>query len=133
MLGYFSSIPDCRSCDSPITVHPECMPIQIPEGDPFYPHVNPTTGARMCLPFMRSLPGQQRMGPRDQINQNSAYLDLSSVYGSDSCMAKDLRAFHIGKLNVTLHHIPLRKDLMPQSPIHPECKSSSGYCFIGGL
>lgn len=130
--GYFSSIPDCRSCDSPITVHPECMPIQIPDGDPFYPRINPSTGERMCLPFMRSLPGQQRMGPRDQTNQNSAYLDLSSVYGSDSCMAKDLRAFHIGKLNVTVHHIPHRKDLMPQSSIHPECKASSGYCFIGG-
>jgi len=109
------------------------MPIQIPDGDPYYPRINPSTGARMCLPFMRSLPGQQRMGPRDQTNQNSAYLDLSSVYGSDSCMAKDLRAFHIGKLNVTVHHIPLRKDLMPQSSLHPECKSSSGYCFIGGL
>lgn len=81
---------------------------------------------------MRSLPGQQRLGPRDQTNQNTAYLDLSIVYGSDSCMAKDLRAFYIGKLNVTIHPIPGRKDLLPQSHIHPECKSTSGYCFIGG-
>ncbi|XP_050420959.1 heme peroxidase 2 [Adelges cooleyi] len=130
--GYFSSIPDCRSCDSPLTVHPECMPIPIPPGDPYFPQINLTTGQRMCLPFMRSLPGQQRLGPRDQINQNSAYLDLSTVYGSDSCMAKDLRAFYIGKLNVTIHPIPGRKDLLPQSPIHPECKAQSGYCFIGG-
>ncbi|VVC36103.1 Hypothetical protein CINCED_3A021410 [Cinara cedri] len=130
--GFFSSIPDCRSCDSPITVHPECMPIPIPSGDPYYPQVNISTGHRMCLPFMRSLPGQQRLGPRDQTNQNSAYLDLSSVYGSDSCLAKNLRAFYLGKLNVTLHPIPSRKDLMPQSNVHPECKSSSGYCFIGG-
>lgn len=109
------------------------MPIHIPLGDPFYPQINVTNGRQMCLPFMRSLPGQQRLGPREQTNQNSAYLDLSSVYGSDSCMAKNLRAFYMGKLNVTQHPIPLRKDLMPQSAIHPECKSKSGYCFIGGL
>lgn len=109
------------------------MPIHIPFGDPFYPQINVTNGRRMCLPFMRSLPGQQRLGPRDPTNQNSAYLDLSSVYGSDSCTAKDLRAFFIGKLNVTVHPVPTRKDLMPQSSIHPECKSLSGYCFIGGL
>lgn len=62
LAGFFASIPDCRPCDSPQTVHPECMPIEVPAGDPYYPQVNFTTGQRFCLPFMRSLPGQQRLG-----------------------------------------------------------------------
>ncbi|XP_022188065.2 peroxidase-like protein isoform X2 [Nilaparvata lugens] len=128
--GFFASIPDCRSCDSPITVHPECMPIHIPPGDPFYPQVNQTTGERFCLPFMRSLPGQQHLGPREQINQNSGYLDGSHIYGETACLARELRSYG-GRLNVTVNTLQ-GKDLLPQSPSHPECRAPSGYCFIAG-
>lgn len=61
------------------TVHPECDPILIPPGDNHYPEFNITTGKQICFPFMRSLPGQQHLGPREQINQNSAFLDGSMV------------------------------------------------------
>ncbi|XP_046660849.1 chorion peroxidase isoform X2 [Homalodisca vitripennis] len=128
--GFFASIPDCRSCDSPLTVHPECMPIPVPSGDPFYPQINITSGARVCLPFMRSMPGQQRLGSREQINQNTAYLDGSHIYGQDSCMARSLRSYG-GRLNATIRHNG-DKDLLPLTPVHPECKSPSGYCFIAG-
>jgi hypothetical protein len=60
--GFFASIPDCRSCESPRTVHPECMPIPVPRGDHHYPQVNHTTGEQLCFSFMRSLPGQQHLG-----------------------------------------------------------------------
>ena len=60
--GFFASIPDCRSCNSPRTVHPECMPIPVPPGDHHYPQVNHTTGEPLCFSFMRSLPGQQHLG-----------------------------------------------------------------------
>lgn len=60
--GFFASIPDCRACDSPRTVHPECMPIPVPRGDHHYPQVNHSTGERLCFSFMRSLPGQQHLG-----------------------------------------------------------------------
>ncbi|XP_033611688.1 uncharacterized protein LOC111875414 [Cryptotermes secundus] len=129
-IGFFASIPDCRACDSPRTVHPECMPIPVPRGDHHYPQVNRSTGERLCFSFMRSLPGQQHLGAREQINQNSAYLDTSQVYGEHSCMARDLRSYG-GRLNVTRHPIK-GKDLLPQSPVHPECKAPSGYCFIAG-
>ncbi|KAI5698979.1 hypothetical protein M8J75_014772 [Diaphorina citri] len=125
--GFFTSIPDCRPCDSRITVHPECMPIPIPAGDPYFPQYNRTTGRPLCLPFMRSLSGQQGFGPREQINQNSAYLDGSLIYGEHACQAKDLRSYD-GKLNVTL--MPGRKDLLPNTPTHPECRSR--YCFVAG-
>lgn len=78
--GFFESIPDCRSCDSHRTVHPECHPFPMPAGDHYYPEVNITSGQRMCFPFMRSLPGQQHLGPREQVNQNTAFLDASQVF-----------------------------------------------------
>ncbi|KAK6624368.1 hypothetical protein RUM44_011227 [Polyplax serrata] len=128
--GFFASIPDCRSCDSAFTIHPECMPIPIPHGDPHYPQINETNGAPICLAFMRSLPGQQYLGPREQINQNSAFIDAAHIYGEHQCQGNELRSGFGGRMNVTRH--PSGKDLLPQSPIHPECKSPSGYCFIAG-
>lgn len=128
--GFAESIPSCRSCDSPRTVHSECNPFPVPPGDHFYPTVNVSSGARMCFPSMRSLPGQQHLGPREQVNQNTAYLDGSVVYGENNCICNNLRGFN-GRMNITVH--PGRgKDLLPQSATHPECKAPSGYCFIGG-
>ncbi|KAG7189448.1 hypothetical protein KM043_017148 [Ampulex compressa] len=128
--GFAESIPSCRSCDSPRTVHPECSPFPVPPGDHFYPTVNVSSGARMCFPFMRSLPGQQHLGPREQVNQNTGFLDGSVVYGENTCICNILRGFN-GRMNVTIH--PNRgKELLPQSPTHPECKARSGFCFIGG-
>ncbi|KAL0279058.1 UNVERIFIED_CONTAM: hypothetical protein PYX00_000696 [Menopon gallinae] len=129
--GFFASIPDCRSCDSAITVHPECMPIPIPRGDHFYPQINQTSGQRVCIAFMRSLPGQQHLGPREQINQNSAFIDAAHIYGEHECQGRELRSNYGGRMNVTRHPVH-GKDLLPQSPVHPECKSPSGYCFIAG-
>lgn len=128
--GFAESIPSCRSCDSARTVHPECNPFPVPPGDHFYPTVNVSTGARLCFPSMRSLPGQQNLGPREQVNQNTAFLDASVVYGENNCICNLLRGFN-GRMNITSH--PNRgKDLLPQTATHPECKSQSGYCFVGG-
>ncbi|XP_055595817.1 uncharacterized protein LOC129746262 [Uranotaenia lowii] len=128
--GFHESIPSCRSCDSPRSVHPECNPFPVPPRDHYYPELNVTSGERLCFPFMRSLPGQQTLGPREQINQNTAFLDASQVYGENGCIGKGLRGFS-GRMNSTIH--PIRgKELLPQTPIHPECKSASGYCFAAG-
>ncbi|CAD7078943.1 unnamed protein product [Hermetia illucens] len=128
--GFHESIPSCRKCDSPRTVHPECNPFPVPPGDHFYPEINVTSGERLCFPFMRSLPGQQNLGPRDQINQNTAFLDASQIYGENNCVANKLRGFS-GRLNSTIHPIK-GKELLPQTNSHPECKSPSGLCFEAG-
>lgn len=128
--GFGESIPSCRSCDSARTVHPECNPFPVPPGDHFYPTLNISSGVRLCIPSMRSLPGQQNLGPREQINQNTGFLDASVIYGENSCICNILRGFN-GRMNITNH--PFRgKDLLPQSGTHPECRARSGFCFIGG-
>lgn len=122
--GFAESIPSCRDCDSARTVHPECNPFPIPPGDHFFPTVNISSGARLCFPSMRSLPGQQRLGPREQVNQNTAFLDGSAIYGENRCICDILRSFN-GRMNTTEH--PNRgRELLPQSATHPECKAPSG-------
>ncbi|EFA09156.2 hypothetical protein TcasGA2_TC005493 [Tribolium castaneum] len=128
--GFHESIPDCRSCDSPRTVHPECNPFPIPPSDHYYPEINITSGQRMCFPFMRSLPGQLHLGPREQVNQNTAFLDASQIYGENPCVLKELKGYG-GRMNCTQRPLKL-KDLLPQSDHHPECKAGSGLCFIAG-
>ncbi|KOB66480.1 Doubleoxidase, partial [Operophtera brumata] len=128
---FHESIPDCRSCESPRTVHPECNPFPVPRGDHYYPEVNVTSGERLCFPFMRSLPGQQQLGPREQVNQNTAFIDGSVVYGENPCIVRKLRGFN-GRLNATANPISGGKDLLPRSDSHPECKAASGFCFIAG-
>lgn len=71
------SILDCQPCDAMTTVHPECFPIPVPEGDPYFPKVNITTGKPMCIPVTRSMPGQLTLGMLC-INDNLPfYLQLS--------------------------------------------------------
>ncbi|GLG99518.1 Peroxidasin [Gryllus bimaculatus] len=125
------AILDCQPCDAMKSVHPECFPIPVPEGDPYFPKVNISTGRPMCIPVTRSMPGQLTLGYREQLNQVTAYVDASFVYGSDVCDANTLRLLVGGKLNVTRH--PTRgKPLLPQITTHPECKSRTKVCFRAG-
>lgn len=70
------------------------------------------------------------LGPREQMNQLTAYLDLSFVYGSDNCDAKILRSFSGGKLNVT--RVSHGKALLPETKDNEECRSKSRICFNAG-
>lgn len=70
-------------------------------------------------------------GRREQLNQVTAYVDASNVYGSDRCEARMLRTFIGGSLNVTRHPHGA-KDLLPQTSNHKDCVASSGVCFEAG-
>nr|CAD7199365.1 unnamed protein product [Timema douglasi] len=125
------SILDCQPCDSMETVHPECFPIPVPEGDPYFPRVNISTGRPTCIPVTRSMPGQLTLGYREQLNQVTAYVDASFVYGSDVCEMGALRTSSGGQMNVT--QVSGRgRPLLPEIRTHPECKSRSKVCFRGG-
>ena len=72
------------------------------------------------------------IGPREQVNQNTAFIDGSNVYGNDKCDAMDLRELVDGRLNTTLPHHGRGKHLLPKTKDNLECKAESGFCFKGG-
>jgi len=132
--GHDNSILDCRSCKSN-RVHPACDPISIPEGDSFfsYNRVDPK-----CIPFTRSVAGQQELGPRQQLNQLTSYIDASMVYGSDKCMMAQVREPNSFLLKVfnhpdnTVAQPGKYKDLPPRTRDNHECFSPTGECFLAG-
>ena len=118
---------DCSSCDSP-RHHRGCFPILVPQADPFYPR----SAGRRCMKFLRSLPGQQTLGARQQLNAVSHWLDGSMVYGSDPCTAAKLRSpAPLSHLLAMTDNSP-RKDLLPLTRDNPECGAEDRKCFMAG-
>ncbi|XP_017886411.1 uncharacterized protein LOC108628767 isoform X2 [Ceratina calcarata] len=120
------------SCCPPSVGHPECFPVPISSGDPVFD----VTG-RTCMEFVRSAPAPQCMlGPRQQLNQVTAFIDGSTVYGSDAGTARDLREFVGGRLRMQL--TPDGRSLLPPSKNPNDgCnrdveKARGRYCFSAG-
>ncbi|CAM2005308.1 peroxidase family protein [Acanthopleuribacter pedis] len=71
---------------------PEPEPIAIPSGDPFF---DPTASGTAEMSFNRSLydktTGETAENPRQQVNEITAWIDASNVYGSDEERAHALR------------------------------------------
>ncbi|XP_025990753.1 peroxidase [Solenopsis invicta] len=112
--------------------HPECFPVQVGAGDPVYD----LTG-RTCMDFVRSAPAPRcKLGPREQLNQVSAFIDGSTIYGSDNEIARDLREFTGGRLRMQL--TPDNRTLLPPSTnpndgCNREVEQRRGrYCFVAG-
>jgi len=130
--GFHETVLRCSRCDSS-EVHPACFPIPVSEDDSFYAF-NPVDPK--CIPFARSVAGQQHLGPREQVNQLTSYLDGSMVYGSDECQMSLLREPNSYLMKTFKHPLNSQggnyKDLPPRTREHPECFSPSGECFLGG-
>ncbi|XP_034945371.1 uncharacterized protein Prp3 [Chelonus insularis] len=101
--------------------HPECFPIQ-------------AENVIGCMEYTRSVPhpGSNhqscRLGPRQQINQATSFLDLSTIYGSSEEVAKSLRAGKNGLLSTQGKNLPI------PSKNFNSCRSDNKAlpCFLSG-
>ncbi|XP_053639505.1 salivary peroxidase/catechol oxidase-like isoform X3 [Cherax quadricarinatus] len=135
--GFNHSVPKCCNEKDGVPLpemfrHPDCLPISIPKTDVFYSQWNHT-----CMEFVRSSPAPRpncALGPRDQINQVTSFLDGSNVYGSDDQEMAQLRLWEDGMLKYK--PVRFRKPLLP--PLHHfqegECRENSRnlHCFLAG-
>lgn len=87
-----NSLDCCKSEDA----HPDCFPIEIPKGDPFYGYFN-----QKCMHFTRASPGLQpgcSLGPVQAINRISGFMDGNLIYGSGIKQNQRLRTYKGGQL-----------------------------------
>ncbi|XP_052748877.1 chorion peroxidase [Galleria mellonella] len=118
-------------CDTTQAPHPECFPVQLDKEDPFYQHYNLT-----CMEFVRSAPAPTcHFGPREQMNQATAFLDGSTVYGFSELRASQLRLGANGRLRMlTIEGFEL---LPPSTDPGDGCNTAEmnakgRYCFDTG-
>ncbi|CAI9737911.1 chorion peroxidase-like [Octopus vulgaris] len=109
-----------------------CMPINTCKADPFFTAYN-----RKCLSFARSAtspPLNCKLGPREQLNQNTHFIDVSQIYGSDESTTNSLRTMVAGKMKTSA----IGDGMMPLDLFNAaNCKlrnvnGNITYCFSGG-
>ncbi|CAK1601555.1 unnamed protein product [Parnassius mnemosyne] len=119
------------SCCNTNQTHPECFPVMLDVEDPYYQDYNLT-----CMEFVRSAPAPTcHFGVREQLNQATAFIDASTVYGFMESKASHLRLGTEGKLKM-LKIGPY--ELLPQSTDPNdgcntvEMNAVGRYCFESG-
>jgi len=78
-------------------------------------------------PWQKGCPSN--FGPREQINQITAWIDGSNVYGSDDDEGRKLRLLSGGRLRVTRVQ---GRDLLPLNPSECSDEGRHRYCFSAG-
>ncbi|CAD6992610.1 unnamed protein product [Ceratitis capitata] len=131
-----SSLPEGESIDccavTSLTMHPECFPVPILPDDPYYQRYNVT-----CLNFVRSTPAPTgHFGPRQQLNQATAFIDASVVYGSSEQRQRHLRTMLNGTMRMYITDdgrelLPLSTNL-EDGCNRGEMAREGKYCFESG-
>jgi hypothetical protein len=81
----------------------EPMPIPVPMGDPFF---DPQWTGTQTMPFSRSM-HMDEPGVREQMNEITAFIDASNVYGSNAARAQELRLLDgTGRLRTSSGNLP---------------------------
>ncbi|XP_072947670.1 salivary peroxidase/catechol oxidase-like [Epargyreus clarus] len=118
-------------CDADQPEHPECFPVKLDPEDPFYQTYNLT-----CMEFVRSASAPTcYFGPREQLNQATAFLDGSTVYGFEDTKSLQLRRGVDGELRMLRiagwELLPPSTD--PDDGCNTEEMNAKGrYCFESG-
>ncbi|XP_046398832.1 peroxidase-like [Ischnura elegans] len=115
----------------PHLLHPACYPIHVPDEHPFYSKY----GVR-CLNFVRTMTVPSdgcKLGPGQQMNAVTSFLDLSIVYGSNDEQAHKLRTHHGGLLKATFSK-NTGGEMLPPAEDKGACdvKSPSEACYLAG-
>jgi peroxidase len=125
-----------KCCDGgPQANHPNCLPIDIPSGDHFY-----SQHKTKCMNFVRSQAGLRfncRIGPREQFNEISSYLDAGTVYSNKPERLESLRLYKKGLLKTLPAFAELNmRDLLPLNLEEPDegCirPQEDVFCFLAG-
>lgn len=114
------------------TKHPECFEVPLGTGDPYFDRDNLT-----CMNFVRSAAASTgHLGPRQQLNQATAFIDGSVVYGSSDERIDMLRSQQDGLLR--MFNTPDNRTLLPVSTDPKDgCNEleqnlKGRYCFESG-
>lgn len=120
-------------CSESSKNYSECFPVMLDMHDPFYVKFNIS-----CLEFIRSAPAPTCcLGPREQLNTASAFIDGSMIYGIDVNNVISLRTFINGSMQIQLTKdnralLPISKDLQDGCNRQEEAKAGR-YCFKTGI
>ncbi|VDM26750.1 unnamed protein product, partial [Toxocara canis] len=122
-------------CCSSEPLHPECLPVIVDADDPRY------GGFLNCMPYARTTLAPRQfcaLGPREQANQATSYLDASVIYGSTPNRGSVLRTFRDGQLLTSVESIngkmpPTSKIIDSMLTASSACASNGGkICFMSG-
>lgn len=112
--------------------HPQCFPILVPPDDPFY-----SNWEESCLNFVRTAVCPRcRLGPREQMNQITSFVDGSQVYGSaaNETAALWTKSGPAGRMHVSLDDSG--RELLPHSadPTNDQCSDveKRQFCYRAG-
>lgn len=118
-------------CNNNYEKSPECFPVLLDSGDPFR-NYNVD-----CIEFVRSAPASMEcLGPREQLNQATSFIDGSVIYGVDQDTVNKLRTFNDGLLKMYITED--NRTLLPVSDdINDGCnreeqRRNGKYCFLTG-
>uniref|UniRef100_A0A1W7R9Z5 Peroxidase n=1 Tax=Hadrurus spadix TaxID=141984 RepID=A0A1W7R9Z5_9SCOR len=118
-------------CPIQNSTHPQCLPIVLREDDPFYSRFN-----QNCINFVRSaMCPNCILGPRQQTNEATAFVDASHVYATN---ANDSRALRTNSGDGKLRTVMTNRggELLPPSatPQSDQCSmpSENRLCFGSG-
>ncbi|XP_066158547.1 peroxidase isoform X2 [Euwallacea fornicatus] len=118
-------------CQKGTNISPECFPVVLDPNDPF------TEFNVTCMEFVRSAPAPQCcLGAREQMNQASAFIDGSVIYGNDESLVQSLRTMNAGQLK--MHVTSDKRSLLPVShDMNDGCnrleeQKKGRYCFLTG-